>query len=228
MMILNTRRRVLTGVAMAALVAVTASTAAAAWGDRQPAQAATAEVDLPCPVPVDPPPLARTAKGYALLNGISGDAKKPAQRNEFLVTGVRFGVDVGALDLCDRSGRGDLTAELLVIDKPVDRASIGLLKAASEGTRFTQLRVRLAGAAATDSSFLVWTFSGLQVRGVRQLYSAKSLSERVSFTYERVTVRYGSSDVEITVYPRLPHPTDPPTSATPPAPTSPTPSAGQD
>jgi type VI protein secretion system component Hcp len=207
MKILISRRRIMTGTAMAVLVAVTASAAAAAWGDRQPAQAATPAVGQFCPVPGDPQSVARAATGYALLDGIAGDAKKPAQRNEFLVTGVRFGVNAGAPDLCQRSGPRDLTTELLVVDKPVDKASIGLLKAATEGARLAQLRIRLVGANPKDPGFLVWTFGDLQARSVRQVYTAKGLSERVAFTFDHASVRYGTSEVQFTAYPPIPLPT---------------------
>lgn len=201
-MILTTpRRRTLLGIVLTALLAVAAITVFTTGGAGQPARAAAAPAAGPpaCAVPADPRPVTRAVQAYALADGITGDAVRPAQPGEFLVTGIRLGLTVGAPDLCSPGGGGRVDTELLTIEKPVDKASIGLLQAATENRRIRNLQIRLTAPAADGRSteLLTYAFTDLHARSVRQSYGVTSLSEVVSFTFERATVRYGTSGVEI-------------------------------
>ncbi len=203
------RRRALVGALLTALLAVAAITVLATGGARQPAHAATAPAAAAaaapaaeppaCAVPADPQPVTRAVQAYARADGITGDAARPAQPGEFAVTGIRLGLTVGAPDLCNRMGGSRLATELLTIEKPVDKASIGLLQAAAGNRRIGSLQIRLMTTAADGrpTELLTYAFTDLQARSVRQSYTGTSLSEVVAFTFERAKVRYGVSEVEI-------------------------------
>jgi type VI protein secretion system component Hcp len=204
------RRRALVGALLTAFLAVAAITVLATGGARQPAHAAAAPAAEPpaaaraaeppaCAVPADPQPITRAVQAYARADGITGDAARPAQPGEFAVTGIRLGLTVGAPDLCNRMGGSRLATELLTIEKPVDKASIGLLQAAAGNRRIGSLQIRLMTTAADGrpTELLTYAFTDLQARSVRQSYTGTSLSEVVAFTFERAKVRYGVSEVEI-------------------------------
>jgi type VI protein secretion system component Hcp len=203
------RRRALVGALLTAFLAVAAITVLATGGARQPAHAAAAPAAAAaaapaaeppaCAVPADPQPITRAVQAYARADGITGDAARPAQPGEFAVTGIRLGLTVGAPDLCNRMGGSRLATELLTIEKPVDKASIGLLQAAAGNRRIGSLQIRLMTTAADGrpTELLTYAFTDLQARSVRQSYTGTSLSEVVAFTFERAKVRYGVSEVEI-------------------------------
>ena len=157
-----------------------------------------------CPAPVDPVAISRATDAFAKIDGIPGDSANAAHVGEVDLTAVRGGLLAGGTGLCGGGAAGRVVFDPIVVEKRVDRASVGLAAAALTGRHIKSVRIALQSTGARPLVFFTYDLTDARVVSIRQVRQGNTLEEEVGFDFARIAYSFVPVNANGTPGPTIP------------------------